>query len=74
MWLFNTAEPNEFTDGLKLYTEGVKGLMDAAKKAIIPENNVEILTSMESKAKSIQRTISGVMLEPASAIKFREPD
>lgn len=71
MWLF-TTEPDEFADGLKLYTEGVKNLMDAAKKAIIPENNVEILTSMESKAKSIQRTISGVMLEPASAIKFRE--
>ena len=72
MWLFNTAEPNEFTDGLKLYTEGVKNLYEAAKKSIIPENNVEILTSMESKAKNIQRTMSGVMIEPGSAIKFRE--
>jgi len=71
MWLFN-VEPNEFTDGLKIYTEGVKNLYEAAKKSIIPENNIEILTSMESKAKSIQRTMSGVMIEPGSAIKFRE--
>ena len=43
MWLFNTESTNEFTDGLKLYTEGVKNLYEAAKKSIIPENNIEIL-------------------------------
>jgi hypothetical protein len=72
MWLFNVADTNEFTDGLKLYTEGIKNLYAAAKKSIIPENNIEILTSMESKAKTIQRTISGIAISPESANKFRE--
>jgi hypothetical protein len=71
MWLF-TTEPNEFTDGLKIYTEGIKSLLASAEKSLIPENNVEILTSMESKAKSIQRSISGIQISPDSANKFRE--
>lgn len=71
MWLF-TTEPNEFTDGLKLYTEGVKNLYESARNSIIPENNIEILTSMESKAKSIQRSISGIQISSDSANTFRE--
>jgi hypothetical protein len=72
MWLFTTEPTNEFTDGLKIYSEGIKGLYDAAKSALIPEDNIEILTSMESKAKSIQRSISGIQISPESANAFRE--
>lgn len=72
MWLFTTEPTNEFTDGLKLYTEAIKGLYQSANKSLIPENNVEILISMESKAKSIQRSISGIQISSDSANKFRE--
>jgi hypothetical protein len=73
MFLFQTTTTgDEFsTDGFKLYSEGIKSLWEAVKTAVIPENNVEILTSMETKAKAIQRSITGIALNPESAEKFR---
>jgi len=72
MFLFQTTPTgDEFTDGFKLYTEGIKKVWEGLGASLIPENNIEILTSMESKAKSIQRAISGVALNPASATAFR---
>ncbi len=74
MWLFqDPSVSDEFSaEGFKLYSEAIKGLYTAAKESAIPETNIEILTGMESKAKVLQRTISGIALEPANAEKFRE--
>jgi hypothetical protein len=74
MWLFqDPAISDEFSaEGFKLYSEAIKNLYTAAKDSAIPETNIEILTGMESKAKVLQRTISGIALEPANAEKFRE--
>lgn len=75
MFLFQTTATgaDEFAaDGFKLYTEGLKNVWKELGNSLVPENNVEILTSMETKAKSIQRNISGVALNPASATAFRE--
>jgi len=73
MFLFQTTPTgDEFSsDGFKLYTEGLKTAWKELGNSLVPENNVEILTSMETKAKSIQRAISGVYLNPASATAFR---
>jgi alpha-L-fucosidase len=74
MWLFqDPAISDEFSaEGFKLYSEAIKNLYTAAKEGAIPETNIEILTGMESKAKVLQRTISGIALEPANTEKFRE--
>ena len=74
MWLFqDPSVSDEFSaEGFKLYSEAIKGLYTAAKESAIPETNIEILTGMESKAKVLQRTISGIALEPANAEKFRQ--
>ena len=74
MWLFqDPAISDEFSaEGFKLYSEAIKNLYTAAKDSAIPETNIEILTGMESKAKVLQRTISGIALEPANAEKFRQ--
>ena len=74
MWLFqDPVISDEFSaEGFKLYSEAIKNLYTAAKESAIPETNIEILTGMESKAKVLQRTISGIALEPANAEKFRE--
>ncbi len=72
MLFLQTTPESEFSaEGFKLYSEGIKNLYDAAKEALIPENNFEMLVGMESLAKKVQRTISGVYLSPDSAEKFR---
>jgi hypothetical protein len=73
MFLWTTDPADEFaTEGFKLYSEGIKGIVTAMEKAVIPETNFEILTGMESKAKILQRTISGIALDDNSAKAFRE--
>ena len=72
MLFLQTTPESEFSaEGFKLYSEGIKNLYDAAKESLIPENNFEMLVGMESLAKKVQRTISGVYLSPDSAEKFR---
>jgi hypothetical protein len=72
MLFLQTTPESEFSaEGFKLYSEGIKNLYDAAKESLIPENNFEMLLGMESLAKKVQRTISGVYLSPDSAEKFR---
>lgn len=72
LFLQTTTPESEFSaEGFKLYSEGIKNLYDAAKESLIPENNFEMLVGMESLAKKVQRTISGVYLSPDSAEKFR---
>lgn len=70
--LFNEGtSTNEFTDGIEFIKEGLTPLWAALKESLIPEKNVEILTSMESKAKTIQRQISSIQISDQSAQNFR---
>jgi ABC-type transporter Mla subunit MlaD len=71
MWLLGTEPADEFTEGFKIYSEGLEPIYKAMKDALIPEENVNILTSMESKAKTIQRQISGIAISRESAELFR---
>ena len=71
MWLLQTPTSDEFTEGFKIYSEGLEPIYKAMKDALIPEENVNILTSMESKAKTIQRQISGIAISRESAELFR---
>lgn len=74
MFLFQTTPTgaDEFgTDGFKLYSGAIESMYKAMKDATIPENNVEILTGMETKAKAIQRAISGIALNTKTAEDFR---
>ncbi len=71
MFLWATDPADEFTEGFKFYSEGLKPIYQAMKDSLIPEENINILTSMESKAKTIQRQISGIQISPQSADIFR---
>jgi hypothetical protein len=71
MFLWATDPADEFTEGFKIYSEGLEPIYKAMKDALIPEENVNILTSMESKAKTIQRQISGIAISRESAELFR---
>jgi len=71
MFLWTADPADEFTEGFKLWSEGLEPIYTAMKTALIPEENVNILTSMESKAKTIQRQISGIAISPESAELFR---
>jgi hypothetical protein len=71
MWLGGTTPSDEFsTDGLKIFTEQIKGAFDALKDGLNFETATEQLTSIEKKAITLQRTIgSGVVI---GADSFRQ--
>ena len=71
MWLAGTTPSDELsTDGLKIFTEQIKGAFDALKVGLNFETATEQLTSIEKKTIALQRTIgSGVVI---GADSFRQ--
>jgi hypothetical protein len=69
--LFNTTPTDEFSsDGLKIFSEQIKGAFEALATGLNLETATEQLTSIEKKAISLQRTIgSGVVI---GADSFRQ--
>lgn len=70
MWLGGTPTDEFSTDGLKIFSEQIKGAFDALKEGLNFETATEQLTSIEKKAITLQRTIgSGVVI---GADSFRQ--